>query len=101
MEFLAKEIDDENGSRSRDPYPPKVQDDEEFRNRLIRNPKAVILAETGIELSDDKMIFVEEEIRKGALQAAGSDRALTDEELRQISGGRTNVVGEWLDSISL
>ena len=65
----------------------KVQNDEEFRNRLIRDPRAVILAETGVDLSDGKLAFVNEEIRNRIIGADSSDRPLTEAELERIAAG--------------
>ena len=65
----------------------KVQEDMGFRNELIRNPRDVILAETGLALSDRKMEIISLEISKGMLGLGNIDRPLTEKELEQISGG--------------
>ena len=66
----------------------RVKQDQEFRNRLISDPGAVILAETGVELSDEELAAVSEEIRQHISAAPGGfDGPLTEEELAQISGG--------------
>ena len=67
----------------------KAQEDPDFRNSLIRDPRSVILAETGIDLSDDKLIFASDEIRKGIAGSDGENSMLTREELAQISAGYT------------
>ena len=72
----------------------KVQEDPEFRNSLVRDPRAVILAETGVDLSDEKLVFVSEEIRKGIIASGDSNGPLSSKELEQISGGN----GTWVEN---
>ena len=63
----------------------RVQESADFASRLVENPRAVILAETGVDLSDGKLAFVNEEIRKALSDISELDRVLTDGELEQIS----------------
>ena len=64
----------------------RAQVDLDFRHRLIRDPRSLILAETGYDLSDEQIVLVREEIGR-RLAAAETCGPLTDEELEQVSGG--------------
>ena len=65
----------------------KIHEDEGFRNRLLEDPRSVILTETGINLPEDDVTIVNREIRKGLLMTDDSDVPLTEEELEYVSGG--------------
>ena len=69
----------------------KVREDPDFRMRLIQDPKAAVLTETGIDLSDDELAFVNAEIRKGIVEWAGADEPLSEEELKEVAGGTWGV----------
>ena len=64
----------------------RIQESGDFASRLVESPRAVILAETGVDLSDGKLAFVNEEIRKALSGADETGCVLTDDELERISG---------------
>ena len=65
----------------------KVENDLEFRARLIADPKGTIEAETGSPLPDDVLVFVEGVIANAQQEVSSSDTPLTQEELIQVMGG--------------
>jgi hypothetical protein len=73
----------------------RASSDEEFRRRLLNDPKAAVSDELGIEIPDELTIRVIEEGAGEvilALPPAASPEALRDEELASVAGG--DVWGE-------
>ena len=70
----------------------KVEEDPEFREHLVRDPKGVIEAETGLVLPEDELVFVHSAI-EAAVQGTpfepplDDEVPLTEEELTQVTGG--------------
>jgi hypothetical protein len=68
----------------------RASSDEEFRRRLLDEPKAAISDELGVEIPDELTIrVIEEEAGEVvlALPPAASPEALRDEELASVAGG--------------
>ena len=65
----------------------KAAEDVEFRARLVKDPKGVIETETGLELPDDMLVFVNQAIANGLEPSQPIDTPLTEDELMQVMGG--------------
>ncbi len=66
----------------------RAGNDEEFRGRLLADPKAVIGAEFGVEIPEGFTIHVHEESANEAhLVLPAPAAALSEEELKLVSGG--------------
>ena len=65
----------------------RVEQDVEFRKRLIDDPKQTIEAETGQELPDEAFVFVQKTIAKAQQAGHSADAPLTEDELLQVMGG--------------
>ena len=65
----------------------RIEQDAEFRKRLIDDPKTTIEAETGQELPDEVFVFVQESIAKAQQAVPSVDAPLTQDELFQVMGG--------------
>ena len=70
----------------------KAEQDAEFRARLIADPKGVIEAETGRELPDDALVFVEQAIATAQQGVSSVDAPLNEAELIQVMGGTCYIV---------
>ena len=73
----------------------RVEQDVEFRKRLIDDPKTTIEAETGQELPDEVFVFVQETIAKAQQAGSSVDTPLTEDELIQVMGGSDGCVFSW------
>ena len=76
----------------------KVAEDPAFRERLIADPKGVIEAETGRELPDDVLVFVEEAIATAQKAGPSVEEPLTQDELIQVTGGLLCVPEDHADA---
>ena len=65
----------------------KAAEDDEFRARLIADPRAVLEAETGIRLPGDYRLHVHEESATDAHLVLPPQPALSREQLEQVHGG--------------
>lgn len=72
----------------------KVTEDEDFRNRFLTDPRAVISEEFGIFIPEDFDIQVHEDDATTAHFVLPLSPRLTEESLAQIAGGG------WLDNAS-
>ena len=79
----------------------KAAEDVEFRNRLVKDPKGVIEAETGLELPDDMLVLVNQAISNGLESLQPIDKPLTQDELVQVMGGSScdDDDLEWYDYV--
>ena len=81
----------------------KVSNDAAFRERLARDPKAVIEEETGRVVPDDALVFIKQTIADAQAQEESLDAAvpLTKGELAQVIGGvdcENDPNAEWHDT---
>ena len=65
----------------------KAAEDDDFRERLIADPRAAVEAETGLRLPDGYRIHVHEESATDAHMVLPPNPALSKEELDRIAGG--------------
>ena len=65
----------------------KAAEDDEFRARLIADPRAALETETGIRLPDDYRLHVHEESATDAHLVLPPKPALSREQLDQVHGG--------------
>ena len=71
----------------------KAAEDDEFRARLIADPRAALEAETGIRMPDDYRLHVHEESATDAHLVLPPKPALSREQLDGIAGG--SLAGPW------
>ena len=64
----------------------KASEDVGFRERLIADPKGVIEAETGKQLPDSALVFINQAIENGT-EPAVADQPLSVDELTAVIGG--------------
>ena len=65
----------------------KAAEDDEFRARVIADPRAALEAETGIRLPDEYRLHVHEESATDAHLVLPPKPALSREQLEQVHGG--------------
>ena len=65
----------------------KAAEDDEFRARLIADPRATLEAETGIRMPDSYRLHVHEESATDAHLVLPPKPALSREQLAQVHGG--------------
>ena len=65
----------------------KAAEDDEFRTRLVADPRAALEAETGIRMPDSYQLHVHEESATDAHLVLPPQPALSREQLQQVHGG--------------
>ena len=70
----------------------QAAEDEEFRARLLKDPKPVISEALGVPIPDNFNIQVHEDTGTTAHLVLGLSDRLTDQELEMAAGGR-----DWVD----
>ena len=65
----------------------KAADDDDFRVRLLADPRATVEAETGLRLPDDYQIHIHEESASSAHLVLPPNPALSREQMEHITGG--------------
>ena len=73
----------------------KAAEDDEFRERLIADPRAALEAETGIRMPDDYRLHVHEESATDAHLVLPPKPALSREKLQQVHGGTGMEIESW------
>ena len=71
----------------------KAVEDEEFRSRLLADPKGVIGEELGLTIPDDFTVVIHEDSTNTAHFVLPPSAALAEEELRVATGG--GPFGSW------
>ncbi len=71
----------------------KAAEDDDFRERLIGDPRAAVEAETGLRLPDGYRIHVHEESATDAHMVLPPNPALSKEKLNRIAGGHRSGWG--------
>ena len=71
----------------RDQILSKAADDNDFRARLVADPRAAISAEIGANIPDEFSLSVHEDSATTAHLVLPPSPELTDAELAQVSGG--------------
>ena len=66
----------------------KAAEDDEFRARLLADPRAALEEETGLRLPDDYRLHVHEESATDAHMVLPPKPELSREQLDNIAGGR-------------
>ena len=66
----------------------KAAEDDEFRARLVADPRAALEEETGLRLPDDYRLHVHEESATDAHMVLPPRPELSREQLDNIAGGR-------------
>ena len=65
----------------------KAAEDDEFRARLVADPRATLEAETGIRFPDDYRLHVHEESATDAHLVLPPKPELSRQQLQQVQGG--------------
>ena len=73
----------------------KAGEDNDFRARLIADPKAAIASEVGTVVPDGFDIVVHEDSATTAHLVLPPSSALTEAELATAAGGVSNFAGNW------
>ena len=75
----------------------KAAEDDDFRARVIADPRAALEAETGIRLPDSYRLHVHEESATDAHLVLPPKPALSREQLERVHGGSEGLIGgvEW------
>ena len=68
----------------------KAAEDDEFRARLVADPRAALEEETGLRLPDDYRLHVHEESATDAHMVLPPKPELSREQLGRIAGGHHN-----------
>ena len=69
----------------------KAAEDDDFRARLLADPRAALEAETGLRLPDDYRLHVHEESAADAHLVLPPRPELSREQLDRIAGGVQNI----------
>ena len=72
----------------------KAAEDDKFRTRLIADPKAAISAETGVTVPEGFDIVVHEDSGTTAHLVLPPSPSLTEDEMKQITGGHHSGPGD-------
>ena len=73
----------------------RVAEDEDFRARLLENPKEVIQEAVGVAIPDDFTILVHEENSMAAHIVLPPSGQLTEADLELVAGG-SGLISAWL-----
>ena len=73
----------------------KAGDDDDFRARLIADPRAALEEETGLRLPPDYQLHVHEESATDAHLVLPPKPELSQEQLGRIAGGAPSVEPPW------
>ena len=73
----------------------RVTDDEDFRARLLENPREVIQEAVGIDIPEDFTFHIHEENSMTAHVVLPSADRLTDADLELVAGG-SGLISSWL-----
>jgi hypothetical protein len=69
----------------------KAAEDDEFRARLVANPRAALEEETGLRLPPNYQLHVHEESATDAHLVLPPKPELSQEQLERIAGGMTSM----------
>ena len=73
----------------------KATEDDDFRARLVAEPRAAVEAETGLRFPDDYRLHVHEESATEAHLVLPPKPELSREQLGRIAGGAPSVEPPW------
>ncbi len=73
----------------------KAADDDDFRARLVADPRAALQEETGLRLPPDYQLHVHEESATDAHLVLPPKPELSQEQLERIAGGAPSVEPPW------
>ena len=73
----------------------KATEDDDFRARLVADPRATVEAETGLRFPDDYRLHVHEESATDAHMVLPPKPELSQEQLDRITGGFSDASSWW------
>ena len=75
-------------SEIRDQLIAQAEDDDDFRARLLEDPKAILKEEYGIAIPESLNLYVHEDDTTSAHLVLPRSKRLTENELAAVSGGK-------------
>ena len=90
-----KEIDMETREDMLEKLLARAGNDEDFRGRLVANPRSALKEAFDVEIPDDFNILVHEDDARTAHLVLPASAALTDAQLQQAAGGSDDWCAWW------